>query len=235
MPQLIVHSLGGEVKEAEAGGEYGRMPVSVVRDSTLFSTETADSQVCLLCGRCCVWWVVRGADEGEWGGAACLSGTSLACRNLVPPYADPPVCRLPCPPACPQLVWMSHGDEAVQPPAGFSVVARSEQGAMVAIENPERRIFGLQYHPEVVHRCARALPGGCCRAVWLLLQVGFWRQGFGAAAAPRPPACPALPCSDRGAETIRHFLFDIAQLTGDWKMEDVLQEEMDKIAAQVGG
>ena len=39
-------------------------------------------------------------------------------------------------------------------------------------------------------------------------------------------------CSERGAETIRHFLFDIAQMTGDWKMEDVLEEEMEKIRQQ---
>ena len=67
--QLIVHQLGGEVKTADGGGEYGRMPMNVVRDSTLFSTEQEDSQ----------------------------------------------------------LVWMSHGDEAVKLPPGFCVVARSEQ------------------------------------------------------------------------------------------------------------
>lgn len=48
-------------------------------------------------------------------------------------------------------VWMSHGDEATKLPEGFRVVAKSEQGAVVAVENPERRIFGLQYHPEVMH------------------------------------------------------------------------------------
>ncbi len=48
-------------------------------------------------------------------------------------------------------VWMSHGDEATRLPDGFTVVAKSEQGAVVAIENQERRIFGLQYHPEVAH------------------------------------------------------------------------------------
>ena len=42
------------------------------------------------------------------------------------------------------------------------------------------------------------------------------------------------PCSERGAETIRHFLFDVAKMTGDWKMEDVLEEEMEKIRQQVG-
>lgn len=43
----------------------------------------------------------------------------------------------------------------------------------------------------------------------------------------------ACACSERGAETIRHFLFDIAKMTGDWRMEDVLEEEMEKIRLQV--
>lgn len=48
-----------------------------------------------------------------------------------------------------QFVWMSHGDEAVRLPDGFEVVARSQQGAVAAVENKEKRLFGLQYHPEV--------------------------------------------------------------------------------------
>ncbi|KVH90092.1 Asparagine synthase [Cynara cardunculus var. scolymus] len=50
-----------------------------------------------------------------------------------------------------QVVWMSHGDEAVKLPIGFEVVARSEQGAVAAVANPGRRFYGLQYHPEVTH------------------------------------------------------------------------------------
>lgn len=50
-----------------------------------------------------------------------------------------------------QVVWMSHGDEAVVLPDGFEVVARSQQGAVAAVENREKRLFGLQYHPEVTH------------------------------------------------------------------------------------
>ena len=48
-----------------------------------------------------------------------------------------------------QVVWMSHGDEAAVLPDGFKVVAKSEQGVVASIENPKRRLFGLQYHPEV--------------------------------------------------------------------------------------
>lgn len=52
-----------------------------------------------------------------------------------------------------QVVWMSHGDEAVKLPVGFEVVARSEQGAVAAVVNPDRRFYGLQYHPEVYLFC----------------------------------------------------------------------------------
>ena len=50
-----------------------------------------------------------------------------------------------------QTVWMSHGDDATELPDGFTCVATSKQGARVAIEDPQRKFFGLQYHPEVVH------------------------------------------------------------------------------------
>lgn len=52
-----------------------------------------------------------------------------------------------------QTVWMSHGDEAVYLPDGFHVTARSQQGSVAAIESPERRLYGLQYHPEVLFGC----------------------------------------------------------------------------------
>ncbi|XP_065618432.1 uncharacterized protein LOC112034202 [Quercus suber] len=48
-----------------------------------------------------------------------------------------------------QLVWMSHGDEVARLPDGFEVVARSQQGAVAALENRVKTFYGLQYHPEV--------------------------------------------------------------------------------------
>lgn len=47
-------------------------------------------------------------------------------------------------------VWMSHGDEAERLPSGFSVVARSSS-ALAAIEDESRRIWAVQFHPEVHH------------------------------------------------------------------------------------
>jgi GMP synthase (glutamine-hydrolysing) len=47
-------------------------------------------------------------------------------------------------------VWMSHGDEAEQLPAGFHLTAQSPN-AVAAIENPARRMWAVQFHPEVHH------------------------------------------------------------------------------------
>ena len=47
-------------------------------------------------------------------------------------------------------VWMSHGDEAEQLPAGFQLTAKSPH-AVAAIENAERRMWAVQFHPEVHH------------------------------------------------------------------------------------
>ena len=48
-------------------------------------------------------------------------------------------------------VWMSHGDELSEAPSGFEVVARSGNGLIAAITNSGRRMYGVQFHPEVVH------------------------------------------------------------------------------------
>jgi len=48
-------------------------------------------------------------------------------------------------------VWMSHGDQVVQLPSGFSVTASSENAPMAAMEDPQRRFYAVQFHPEVTH------------------------------------------------------------------------------------
>ena len=47
-------------------------------------------------------------------------------------------------------VWMSHGDHVTQLPVGFSQTATTGD-VITAIENPEKRIYGVQFHPEVAH------------------------------------------------------------------------------------
>ena len=50
-----------------------------------------------------------------------------------------------------QVVWMSHGDAVQAAPAGFAVTAQTSETPVAAFENRERRLFGLQWHPEVKH------------------------------------------------------------------------------------
>ncbi len=78
---------------------------------------------------------VRAADRREYGHAQVqvLSDSKLFCgipREL--------------------QVWMSHGDEALELPAGFTLTAKSPN-ALAAIENPERKMWAVQFHPEVRH------------------------------------------------------------------------------------
>ena len=47
--------------------------------------------------------------------------------------------------------WMSHGDSVTTVPPGFVVSARTGNTESAAMANPERRLYGLQFHPEVAH------------------------------------------------------------------------------------
>jgi GMP synthase (glutamine-hydrolysing) len=48
-------------------------------------------------------------------------------------------------------VWMSHGDKIMSAPEGFKTVAISDSSPFAAIANEERKFYGVQFHPEVVH------------------------------------------------------------------------------------
>jgi GMP synthase (glutamine-hydrolysing) len=48
-------------------------------------------------------------------------------------------------------VWNSHGDKVTKLPKGFRIVAKKENAPYAAIEDPKRRFYGLQFHPEVAH------------------------------------------------------------------------------------
>ncbi|MDH5672462.1 MAG: glutamine-hydrolyzing GMP synthase [Myxococcales bacterium] len=48
-------------------------------------------------------------------------------------------------------VWMSHGDRVVAIPEGFEVLAHSENSPFAAIGDAARKIYGVQFHPEVAH------------------------------------------------------------------------------------
>jgi GMP synthase (glutamine-hydrolysing) len=48
-------------------------------------------------------------------------------------------------------IWSSHGDKVTAMPAGFRTAAHTENSAFAAIEDPLRKLYGLQFHPEVAH------------------------------------------------------------------------------------
>ncbi len=79
---------------------------------------------------------VDAAATGEYG------GTSVA--------VDEPGLLLTGSPG-EQSVWMSHGVAVTRAPDGFEVLARSQGAPVAAFEDRERRLYGLQWHPEVRH------------------------------------------------------------------------------------
>jgi len=50
-----------------------------------------------------------------------------------------------------QPVWMSHGDSIVKPPDGFHPTAQTDSTAFAGMVDPERGLYGIQFHPEVAH------------------------------------------------------------------------------------
>jgi GMP synthase (glutamine-hydrolysing) len=48
-------------------------------------------------------------------------------------------------------VWMSHGDKVAELPKGFKVIASTENAPIAGIADEQRRLYGLQFHPEVTH------------------------------------------------------------------------------------
>jgi len=49
------------------------------------------------------------------------------------------------------VVWMSHGDYLTEIPSGFKIIGESDHSPICAISNDIKRIYGLQFHPEVAH------------------------------------------------------------------------------------
>ncbi len=88
-------------------------------------------------------------------------------------------------------VWMSHGDAVHQAPIGFEVLATTAGAPVAAFENLERRMAGVQWHPEVKH-------------------------------------------TPSGQDTLVRFLYDIAGITPDWTSANVIDEQVERIRAQVG-
>ncbi len=83
---------------------------------------------------------VDGSGRGEYGRTALSVASDGPAPSVlfgsVPPCFD---------------VWMSHFDAITAPPAGFRTTASTADAPVAALEDPTRGIYGVQFHPEVVH------------------------------------------------------------------------------------
>jgi len=90
-----------------------------------------------------------------------------------------------------QTVWMSHRDTVTAPPAGAEIVAESSSTPVAAFEQRERGLYGVQFHPEVVH-------------------------------------------TPHGQDLLKNFLYNIAGAPSAWTPAAVIEEQVERIRAQVG-
>jgi GMP synthase (glutamine-hydrolysing) len=90
-----------------------------------------------------------------------------------------------------QTVWMSHRDSVTAPPDGARIVAESPTTPVAAFEDRDRRLYGVQFHPEVVH-------------------------------------------TPHGQELLKNFLYEIAGAPPAWTPAAVIEEQVERIRAQVG-
>ena len=76
-----------------------------------------------------------------------------------------------------QQVWMSHGDTCAVAPPGFAVTARTGGTPVAAAEDQARQLYGVQFHPEVLHTehgmelLGRFLDAAGCRPTWTMRGV----------------------------------------------------------------
>jgi GMP synthase (glutamine-hydrolysing) len=91
-----------------------------------------------------------------------------------------------------QAVWMSHRDSVVAAPEGARVVAGSPSTPIAAFEDAERGLYGVQFHPEVVH-------------------------------------------TPHGTDVLKNFLYGVAGAPPAWTAAAVIEEQVERIRAQVGG
>ncbi|MFC5815627.1 glutamine-hydrolyzing GMP synthase [Nonomuraea harbinensis] len=76
-----------------------------------------------------------------------------------------------------QKVWMSHGDSVAAAPEGFLVTASTRETPVAAFEHPGRGLYGVQFHPEVLHSehgqqvLKHFLEAAGCRPSWTMLNI----------------------------------------------------------------
>ncbi len=121
------------------------------------------------------------------GGTVARTGTSEFGRTALDVVGEG-VLFAGLPPS--QSVWMSHNDAVSAAPAGFSVTASTPQTPVAAFEDRERGLYGVQFHPEVLH-------------------------------------------SEHGQQVLSAFL-DAAGCRRTWTMVNIVEEQVERIRAQVG-
>ncbi|WP_327087623.1 glutamine-hydrolyzing GMP synthase [Nonomuraea sp. NBC_01738] len=101
-------------------------------------------------------------------GVAEYGGTALDVRSEGVLFAGLPTAL---------KVWMSHGDSVAAAPAGFLVTASTAETPVAAFEHPERGLYGVQFHPEVLHSehgqavLRHFLEAAGCRPTWTMLNI----------------------------------------------------------------
>lgn len=105
------------------------------------------------------------------GGTVARTGTAEYGRTALTLTADGSLLFAGLPVA--QSVWMSHGDAVAEAPPGFAVTATTEATPVAAFEDRERGLYGVQFHPEVLHSEhgqqvleAFLLKGAGCAPTW---------------------------------------------------------------------
>ncbi|MGH9655332.1 MAG: glutamine-hydrolyzing GMP synthase, partial [Bryobacteraceae bacterium] len=86
---------------------------------------------------------VEKGERGEYGIAQLTANSTAAGDPLFDGVAQ-------------SQIWMSHRDTVMAVPAGFQVTAATEVSGVAAMSSADRKLFGLQFHPEVVHTHAGA-------------------------------------------------------------------------------
>jgi GMP synthase (glutamine-hydrolysing) len=120
--------------------------------------------------------VVEGAEVGEFGRSQLSVHTSGSLLSGTPEE---------------QTCWMSHRDTVFEPPPGFDALASSTGSPVAAFESPERAIYGIQFHPEVIH-------------------------------------------TPYGQQVLSNFLRSICGCESNWSARSVIEEQVERIRAQVG-
>jgi GMP synthase (glutamine-hydrolysing) len=128
--QLMAAALGGRVAPAPQR-EFGHATVSVNRATASFGPDRPASPS-------------DRTPDGVAVSAGVRNGDSVALLA-----ADPAVLFVDVPSEL--RVWASHGDFVAAAPAGFTVVATSANAPVAAMADPDRRLYGLLFHPEVGH------------------------------------------------------------------------------------